>query len=405
MSTGANNPGRGRRQARSDAGHGPAPDPGALSGEGENVKLGDVSRIRKVFLPLLLSRPAIFGRLLANVARANLLRRPVLKGVEFSVTADCNLKCPMCFASKYKRRDDRYLDAAEYRDVWRQCKRLGAVGSYLIGGEPSVRKGLLDILDAVEARRHLVGMVTNSKLLTRESLCALREHGLTFITFSLDSLDPAENDRSRTWQGHFDHVMRCVPWARKAGLLVEIGYVVSHSSLPHLDEVVAFTRKVGAVSISPSVMVPAGRWSDNQSERLTEADWARIVELEAGYPELRFDFTENLTFQPGCPGGIEKVCVSPYGDVLTCSVNPLSFGNVREEPVEAIWRRIQRFPYFRLGRNFPTCVMAADEGYYRDVLEPMAHIEENPVLVFDHPHAGQWGMERPPGLYERPQRA
>ena len=55
---------------------------------------------------------------------------------------------------------------------------------------------------------------------------------------------------------------------------------------------------------------------------------------------VRADTIINWRGGSGCPAGIERIYITPYGDVYTCPHVPKSYGNVREEPLKDIYKRI-----------------------------------------------------------------
>ncbi|MDD2855773.1 MAG: SPASM domain-containing protein, partial [Desulfuromonadaceae bacterium] len=83
-----------------------------------------------------------------------------------------------------------------------------------------------------------------------------------------------------------------------------------------------------------------------------------------------------------CPAGREKLNISCYGDVTGCGMNYVSFGNVREEPLENIWRRMGNFPDFK--RRSPDCLIGADPDYIERYIKPLAGMTV-PVRIDKHP--------------------
>jgi len=277
------------------------------------------------------------------------------------------------------------LSAKEIASVWQQAKKLGAIGSYLLGGEPTLREDLFEILEVLEAKTYLVGIVTNSLLLTDELAHKLKDAGVTFLSLSLDSMKEDENDAIRNYPGHYKKVMEAIKLSKKYGFRTDISYVLSHSSLQVFDEFIEFALKIGVDYVAPSVMLPVGKWADNEKEILDEGDWKRINSLIGRYPCLKFDFLQSFSGRQMCPGGIEKLGIGPYGDVMTCNVNPVSFGNVREESLEILWKRSHEFKFFRLGRNYKNCVVSGDYEYIQNILHPIGHIRKQPVFYEQYP--------------------
>lgn len=346
-----------------------------------------VIRILKIYLPLLMRRNNILLRVFKGYVDTVIFNKPVLKSIEFSVTTKCNSNCENCFAEYYRSPLKKELSVEEIRGVWSQAKKLGAIGSYLLGGEPTMRSDLFDILEVLEAKKYLVGIVTNSLLLTDKLMFQLKKSGLTFLSLSLDSMYEEENDRLRHCPGHYRKVLSAIKLAKKYNFRMDISCLLSHSTLPKIEEFIDFALKLGIDYIAPSVMIPVGKWVNNDKEILDENDWLRINKLIRKYPCLKFDFLQNLSGRQMCSGGIGKIAIGPYGDVMPCNVNPISFGNVHNEPLEVIWKRIQHFKFFKLGRNYKNCVVAADREYQKEVLCTISEIRNQPVFYLDHPNA------------------
>jgi len=342
--------------------------------------------MRKIYLPLLGMRPGLIYKIARGYFNTIVLHKPVLKSIEFSITAQCNSNCEMCFARFYGDPKKRELSVEEVREVWLQAKRLGAIGSYLLGGEPMMRNDIFDILEVLETRKYFVGIVTNSLLLTDKSIKRLKKSGVTFLSFSLDSIDEKENDRLRGCPGHYKKVISAISLAKKYKFRTDISCLLSHSTLPNIEKFIAFALKLSVDYIAPSVMVPMGKWAGNDKEVLNQNDWIYINNLIKEYPCLKFDFLQNLSGSQMCPGGIEKLAIGPYGDVMTCNVNPISFGNVRKESLDTIWRKIQCFKFFKLRRNYKNCVVAADKEYQERILKPISKIQYQPIFYLDHPN-------------------
>jgi MoaA/NifB/PqqE/SkfB family radical SAM enzyme len=67
-----------------------------------------------------------------------------------------------------------------------------------------------------------------------------------------------------------------------------------------------------------------------------------------------------------------------YGDINPCDFNPISFGNVREEPLEAIWRRLAAHPEFAPHRH--ACRMQS-QRYRTKYIDAIRDEERLPVRI------------------------
>jgi len=66
-----------------------------------------------------------------------------------------------------------------------------------------------------------------------------------------------------------------------------------------------------------------------------------------------------------------------YGDVNPCDFNPVTFGNVLEEPLEAIWRRVATTGV----RPHRSACRMQSARYRRQYIDPITDAERLPVRI------------------------
>jgi GTP 3',8-cyclase len=115
------------------------------------------------------------------------------------------------------------LPIGDYLRIARVFVELGIEKIRLTGGEPLLRRGLLDLVRELSTLRTLRGeapdlaLTTNGHLLG-EMAAPLRDAGLSRITVSMDAVDPARFARITRVPGSFEKVLRGVRAAKQAGL-------------------------------------------------------------------------------------------------------------------------------------------------------------------------------------------
>ncbi|MEW5423874.1 GTP 3',8-cyclase MoaA [Amorphus sp. 3PC139-8] len=146
-----------------------------------------------------------------------------------SVTDRCDFRCVYCMAENMTFLPKRDLLTLEELD--RLCSAFVARGVRklrLTGGEPLVRRNLLDLINSLS--RHLksgalseLTLTTNGSQLSRFA-DDLRAAGVRRLNVSLDTLDP-DRFKSITRWGQFGKVMDGLRAAEEAGLQVKINMV------------------------------------------------------------------------------------------------------------------------------------------------------------------------------------
>ena len=111
----------------------------------------------------------------------------------------------------------------DYLRLVRAFVGLGIEKIRLTGGEPLLRRGLVDLVQELSALRTLSGehldiaITTNGHLLAKMAE-PLAKTGLTRVTVSMDAVEPGIFERITRVPGSFDHVLRGVRAAQAAGL-------------------------------------------------------------------------------------------------------------------------------------------------------------------------------------------
>ena len=146
----------------------------------------------------------------------------VIHDLRVSITDRCNYKCVYCRTGEVGPQYSE-LGMNEYLRLIRLFVELGITKVRLTGGEPLLRRGLLELVRELAALRTLDGrpldlaLTTNGHLL--DSLAApLRAAGLNRITVSMDAVDPAVFERITRVPGSFQAVFNGIRAARAAGL-------------------------------------------------------------------------------------------------------------------------------------------------------------------------------------------
>src|SRR5579862_9145331 len=142
--------------------------------------------------------------------------------LRLSVTDRCNYKCVYC---RTGNEGAIYgdLSMSDYLRIARLFVRLGIKKIRLTGGEPLLRKGIVDLVRELAQLRDIDGEPLDLAITTNGHLLAdlaqpLKDAGLSRATVSMDAVDPERFARITRVPGGYDHVLAGVRAARHAGL-------------------------------------------------------------------------------------------------------------------------------------------------------------------------------------------
>lgn len=152
--------------------------------------------------------------------------------LRISVTDRCNLRCTYCMPAEGVplMSHSEIISFEEIMDVVKEAVKLGIFKFRITGGEPLVRKGIVDLVRMLAQTEGVkdLGMTTNGIFLTKFAK-ELKEAGLMRINISLDSTNPAKfNEITRL--GDLQDVFDGIKAAQNAGFsLIKVNCVIKKS--------------------------------------------------------------------------------------------------------------------------------------------------------------------------------
>jgi cyclic pyranopterin phosphate synthase len=140
--------------------------------------------------------------------------------LRISVTDRCNLRCTYCMPAEGIQllRHEDILSFDEIVEVARTAVEMGVRKIRLTGGEPLVRRGIVDLVKMLAEIPGLTDLsMTTNGILLEQFAVPLKQAGLHRVNVSLDTLD-AERFRQITRGGNVAAVKRGLMKAKEAGL-------------------------------------------------------------------------------------------------------------------------------------------------------------------------------------------
>ena len=177
-----------------------------------------------------------------------------IRYLRVSVTDRCNYRCTYCMPESligemsFEPRS-AVLTFEELERVISVFARLGVRKVRLTGGEPTVRRGIVDLVARISRVPGIeqVVMTTNGHLLD-ELAAPLRAAGVSAVNVSLDTLD-AERFAKVTGRGDLARVLAGIDAAHAAGMVVKTNAVALYGV--NDDEIVALCEAAWSRGATP----------------------------------------------------------------------------------------------------------------------------------------------------------
>ena len=278
------------------------------------------------------------------------LRRPFQCLIQ--VTNRCNMKCSFCDFWPNGVPPAQELSLEDYRRIGDE---LAGIGRFLIsieGGEPFVRRDLVEIVRAFSSR-HLPVLYTNGWYVNADAARNLFEAGLTQVGVSIDFPEAARHDAKRGVAGAFERACNAVRLFREAapnaGKQVHVMSVLMRENEDCLEELLQLSAELG-VGHCMTLLSDKG-FRRGKSDALPQRGIsAKLLALWKLYPHLRmfrdylakidvFLTNENM---PTCRAGVQSFNIDHCGNVSPCieKINQ-PVGNVREAPLAELVTRMR----------------------------------------------------------------
>jgi Fe-coproporphyrin III synthase len=270
-------------------------------------------------------------------------------------TFRCNARCHMCDIWQYPTKPEEELPAHYYEKLPDGLGRLNVTG-----GEPMLRKDIVDIVGIATKKAKVVEVSTNG-FFTDRILEVAEAYPNTMFRVSLEGL-PALNDTLRGTKDGFDHALRTMlklidSPARDIGfsvvicdkntedlitlyklccaLGVEFGNSVMHNSWYFHKEDNGIADLEKALSAEKE-FIKALLQSNRSTLKMRIKDYLRAY--------FNINILNHLEEKPNimsgaCCAGRDLFFVDPAGDVTPCngSAKPWVMGNIKDNTFDEIW--------------------------------------------------------------------
>ena len=190
-------------------------------------------------------------------------RRRILK-VHWECWSDCNLHCRFCF-----RMRGPPLDTTAGKYLVRAVKSSGARGIAFVGGDPSLRPDIAELINDARNLGLWIEVQTNGHQQPEPFLSALLS--VNSVGVSLDGPDPETHDRFRDQPGNFDRVTSLLRFLQRHGIPVVVRSIVALHNHKNLVGLAAVLSRFGnVVRWVLMEFVPVGEGYANREEYLLD---------------------------------------------------------------------------------------------------------------------------------------
>jgi radical SAM protein with 4Fe4S-binding SPASM domain len=340
--------------------------------------------------------------------------------VSWNLTYRCNLACEHCYLDAGGTPlvgTENFADRSELgtEECFRVIDEIAAFApeclTILTGGEPLLRRDILDIVRRAAERGLWVVVGTNGVRITENVARRLADAGARGLSLSLDALDPDRHDRFRKVRGAWRNTVEGAEILNRTGLPFIVQTTAGSHNLGELEAIADFAHdRLAAKVWNLYFLVPTGRGqfvSDITPAQYDEV-LASLYRIQRKYdrrmlvnakcaPHYIKTVLENTGAQAdpiptdarlrqgyggqaesvmppglssirtysggagGCPAGTHYMGIRPNGDVTPCPYLPVFAGTLRSASLADLWTSSELFAGIRrrtsLGGRCGECEM------------------------------------------------
>src|SRR3989338_6848139 len=149
------------------------------------------------------------------------------KLINLEVTKLCNAQCDFCPCWEIK-------DYPQLKDYTEIMKKFRPIVLSLNGGEPLLRKDLVEIVDQVRPYCTYLTLITHGQLMTEEKFKELWNHGVDQVSISRNYIDERHYEE-RKLPGLTKHFSELVPKLTSQGIdNIAFNTVIMEQNLDHI---------------------------------------------------------------------------------------------------------------------------------------------------------------------------
>ncbi|HYB93266.1 MAG TPA: radical SAM protein [archaeon] len=305
-----------------------------------------------------------FKRLIDAEIDIALHHKYVPQAVSLNAFKQCSYSCENC---NMVRSPGPELSTEELKGFIDQVVDLGAVTIGFSEGDPLTREDIVDLVRYVDKNKAIASIFTPGAMLTESQAENLKRAGLYAVIIGFCSPIPDEHDAARGVKGAFSMATKSIKNALDAGLYVSIHTHANPRMIAEkkLDGLYDLASQLNVHEFTIWEAIPSWGYRDKDDLMLNKAQRDYILEMRrklnkmpAGPRIFSMSFFEGPDFL-GCMAGRRWLNLVDSGDLTPCIYTPISFGNIKNEKVADIWKKMRENPLYR--RSEKSCMMLNPE--------------------------------------------
>ncbi len=186
-----------------------------------------------------------------------------LNSIYLYLTDRCNLRCRHCWIvpdySDGLESPNTEVDIKYIKKAVIDAKGIGLGYVKLTGGEPFLRKDILDIIQYLWEQGITVDIETNGTRLNKEIAEFLKKTGVNQVSVSLDSTDATQHDKFRGVKGCHRDAVNGLALLTENKINTQVIMTLYKENVSEIEKLADLSSRMGVDSLKINPVMPTGR--------------------------------------------------------------------------------------------------------------------------------------------------
>ena len=294
------------------------------------------------------------------------------------LTYRCPLQCPYCSNPLDFAAHKEELSTAQWIEVFRQARELGAAQLGFSGGEPLVRQDLAELIGAARELGYYTNLITSGIGLTEARIAEFAAAGLDHIQISFQAADEEVNNLLAGSDKAFAQKLAMARAVKAHGYPMVLNFVTHRHNIDHIERIIELCLELeadfvelatcqfyGWAQLNRAGLLPTKAQLE-RAERITN-EWRDKLAAQGLPCKLIFVTPDYYEERPkACMNGWGSLFldITPDGTALPCHsarMLPVQFPKVTEHSLKHIWYDSFGFNRYRGDDWMPEPCRSCDE--------------------------------------------
>jgi SynChlorMet cassette radical SAM/SPASM protein ScmF len=271
----------------------------------------------------------------------------------------CNLRCRHCWVSPPAPEDgeEQAVDFDVLTKTITAAKELGLGTVKLTGGEPFLRKDIVELMRFLHRERLCIDIESNGTMIDRDMAGVIKECEVRQVSVSLDGATAAQHDKLRGIKGCYGKSVDALHYLRAEKISTQVIMSLYKQNIPEIEALAALCDDLEVSSFKINPVMPTGR-GEKVFQRRENVDIEELIRVDRWIEaDLGSKYKTEIYF---CmPIGLKSLhALTSYslyechilnilgiladGTISLCGIGQtetdLNMGNIAKDDLIEIWR-------------------------------------------------------------------